>query len=150
MTTIAVRIGERRGEIAADRRLNEGGSHTPVRKIVQHADTELGPLVFAGTGHWGGIQRLTRWVLTGRRGHMPPCNKASLLVVLKRNRQVEEWERIGGLLVRTVIERSYHAIGSGAAEARGAMYVGASARRAILAAASNDKMTGDGVDVVRF
>ena len=81
---------------------------------------------------------------------MPRMKSSAVMVVVIRSGQVEEWESVDGRLVRCVIERRFHAIGTGSDAARGALYVGASARRAVLAAATVDKSTGDGVDVIRF
>jgi hypothetical protein len=150
MTTIAARLGERRGEVAADRRLSVGTKHDPTHKIVRVTDRELGPIIVGASGDWNSVLKARKWIERGRRGRMPSTAVCTLMVVVLSERRLEEWESQSGTLIRTALARSYHAIGSGASEAKAAMYVGASPRRAIFAAASVDLATGDGVDVVRF
>lgn len=144
MTTIAYRFPQ----FAADRQITDGSRKSSVEKLHRFRDPELGNCIFGGAGDWRAVKRFVRWLQSGRKGRCPNTSQISTLVVIRRTGKAEMWESDNGRLMRTEIAQPYTAIGSGTDHALGAMHLGASARRAVRAAAEHDTLTGKGIQVI--
>ncbi len=136
MTTICYRDGV----LAADTLVTEGRSRSGfTSKIVR------GPTAVAGAaGTMSDCLAFYKWVEGGCQGRPPQSENAGGLLI-EASGQVFEWEGGPSLVSFTA---PFHAIGSGAQFARGAMAHGPSAEEAGKAAALLDLHTGGDTHVL--
>lgn len=141
MTTIAAT----RGVIAADRRCDKGGEYAQVSapKLRRY-----GSLIVGVAGDYTKMMRFFEWVAGGMRGRAPATRGIEILAA--EGGQLQDWDVVNGVLVRTPVEGSYAAIGSGEDVAKGAMYAGAGAVTAVLAAIEHDPKSGNGYISMRY
>lgn len=120
MTVIAASVAE--GLMAADSLCldNDQESWFPTRKIVRVRDMLVGCAGDAADG-----PPLVEW-LRKKRGEAPPVSDGTTLLILAPGKLMT-WTRHEGFFV---IERGWHAIGSGGAHAQVAMLAGCGVKQA--------------------
>lgn len=138
MTTIAYRDGS----LAADTLINSNGDRIGYTQKIGRAKG----LLYGASGSTAWCWNFRSWVAEGARGAFPrPPENAGGFIVLPNNDlivfHVEGMERRTGL--------PFHADGSGADYALGAMQVGATAEQAVAAAMAWDAKTGGEITVIR-
>lgn len=131
--------------LAADKQTSFGGSGFAITKLGRTKD-----LLFGCSGNGAMCRQMSKWVLDGRHPEQLPVGfsdgSADVLVV----------ERGGKVLLYsvgplpTIIEETKFAIGSGMDFALGALYAGANAYHAVLAANRYSNSCGMGVDTLVF
>ena len=121
MTTIAADCRGGQCKLASDSRTTYGGQWFPCTKVVKIEDYMI---AFAGSS--GDIEQVTQWLRDGRAGKKPKNLECDALIV--RNGCLF---LLDGNLIETLIERGFHALGSGGDAALGAMMAGASVERAV-------------------
>ena len=137
MTTIAYR----RGVIAADGFAVEGNAIV-ARRVAKIG--RLGKLLFGAAGELAFCWAFRSWIREGARGEPPVAdNGSSGLIVLP-----DGWLFTVATPGLELTRSPFHAIGSGATFAMGAMQVGATAEQAVRAAAALDVYTGGRVLVL--
>ena len=141
MTTIAYRDGV----LAADSIISVGGSlgsHTD--KIARRADGHMA----GGAGTCAYWQRFCTWFMAGENGDPPEAKvSADFLdrgVIFRPDGSFEVFEPEG----MSVQRGNYYAMGSGRAEALGAMFAGADAPTAVRAGIEHDSNSGGSVMVL--
>jgi hypothetical protein len=143
MTTIAFH----RGQVAADTGLTARGSR--LGHVCKLKRNLVGDVAGAsGCATWAAAFR--KWFATGEQGPPPEIkrdpqnNDEAKGVVFRADGTIEVYESPG----MHTLEAPFYAIGSGAAEARGAMHVGANAELAVRAAMALDESTYGDVTVL--
>lgn len=142
MTTIAYRSGV----MAADTGMSSGGGRVGfTQKIARTLDGHL----VAAAGSAAYAHAFKQWALGGEVGDPPKAksdgNYCDRGLIVRATGQIEVYEE-GGMFP---VEASYVAMGSGAAEARGAMFCGATAEQAVRAAIEHDDGTFGDITVLR-
>jgi hypothetical protein len=141
MTTIAWK----NGVIAADRQL---AGWQMVNKLFRLKDGS----VVGGAGYFDDVHEIARWLDAGaKEATRPPLtegpdNTSDVIVATPDGKAywlTWPWLR------RVEVLDGCIAVGSGAKAALGAMYAGASAKRAVEIACRLDESTGKGVNVIR-
>lgn len=136
MTTIAADF--RSGVMVSDSRTSIGSAWVPSTK-VQRINGEL--IGCAGTV--SDIQRWQKWYQGGKRGARPKCEDFCALV-LRKDGLFYIYDGGHELL----IERGFHAVGSGGDAANGALLAGVDAHKAVEIACQVD--SGSGGDICVF
>lgn len=142
MTTVAFR----NGVIAADTSMTVGDARVGrMRKVVRAPNGDLA----GASGSASFAHAFREWVKNGGDGPAPEAKSDQHYFdrgfIARRNGAIEVFEPGGSFLV----EAEYYAIGSGAAEARGAMFAGADAVTAVRAAMAHDTYTGGDITVIK-
>lgn len=142
MTTIVYRDGV----LASDAGVARAG--TRLGSMVKIARDSAGRLA-AGVGFAGGVQSFLTWFRDGAEGEPPICDSED---------ETEFWRGVvfypdGSALYfergdRYMVQAPYHALGTGADIALGALYMGASADDAVRAAMAFDEATFGQVHVL--
>lgn len=142
MTTIAYRDGA----IAADTSTCAGGSM--VGRVVKIARNATGDLAGAAGDAWY-CRAFLAWFEGGEKGSVPEGKSEhdgfDRGCIFRRDGSIEVYEP-RGMFTMTA---PYYALGSGKAEALGAMFAGADAEIAVRAAVEHDPHTGGDVVVLR-
>ncbi len=133
MTTIAVRGRT----LAADTIATCNGTPARVNKIL-----DLGDRVFGVAGNYVDALMFLEWVKNPKRAKKPKDDAEFVAVELRADGSIWEW---GPDLFPFRVEEEYYAIGSGQDVARGAMYMGATAEKAVEAAIRWDVNSGGAV-----
>jgi hypothetical protein len=130
------------GTLAADRRVTIGGSicGDSYRKVFTTPDGWLG----AWAGGVAAGNEFEAWAKTDRKTK-PPTGECIGILVTPKGRVVEYED---GLRIPNPRRSKFHAWGSGAPAALGALHAGADPRKAVLIAQKVDSASGGGVDVV--
>jgi ATP-dependent protease HslVU (ClpYQ) peptidase subunit len=139
MTVIAASVAE--GRIAADRWCFDGDEHYPMKKLHRIRGMLVG---FAGD--IAAIERIRLWMRAGSIEADRPITGNATALILTRDRLCT-WDVTNGL---SVMERGWHAIGSGGACAQAAMLAGADVRRAVQITNGIHNFSGGGVSVYSF
>lgn len=135
MTTIVA--DARAGVMVADSRCTIGGSWVPSTKVERFQAELIGC-----AGSEPDIQRWRKWYLAGKRGARPKCEDFNA-IILRADGVYIAWD--GGH--EMLIERGYHAIGSGSDAAQGALMAGADAKGAVEIACFIDAGSGGDIRV---
>lgn len=142
MTTIAYRDGV----LAADTIMTSGGVLIgECAKIVRRADGDMA----GGAGDATFLAAFRDWFMGGETEPLPELKEGDTWMdraaVFRRDGWIEVFEPRGKFDVRA----RYYAMGSGKEAALGAMFAGADAVTAVMAAIEHDPHTGGGVTVLR-
>lgn len=125
------------GVLVAESRTTIGATWVPCTKVERVKGELIGC-----AGSEPDIQRWRKWYLGGQRGVRPKCENFGALIL-----------RDTGLFYvcdgghELLIERGYHAVGSGEHAALGAMMAGADARKAVEIACQIDTASGGDICV---
>ncbi|WP_316200933.1 MULTISPECIES: hypothetical protein [unclassified Bradyrhizobium] len=122
MTTLAYR----NGVLAADTRMIQGSAIIGnVIKIVRRDDGCMA----GGAGDCAWVQGFHRWFLDGEQGDHPTVDDHAKGMIVRPDKTVEMYEQ-GGMLK---FKPAFAAMGSGKEFALGAMWMGATAEKAVRA-----------------
>lgn len=135
MTTIAA--DAKRGLMACDSMTSTGDAWWPSTKVYRVGDALIG-----GAGEVAAIRSFVQWYADGQRTPKPKIADTFCALELSKD-GVFYW---AANLQPSLIERGFHAIGSGGNAALGAMLAGANVKRAVEIATQVD--TGSGGEVV--
>jgi hypothetical protein len=147
MTTVVYRAGELAADSCQTEESSEGGSRQyQCRKLYQCRDVKEGyarkfTIGFAGGSGW---RMFLDWVRAGADWANPPEFSKShdfSAIVVEQHDMVQKRYTIDCNMEPEPIVEEYHAIGSGAKCAFGALDMGASAERAVAIAAGRDPYT---------
>lgn len=130
--------------MAADQRCHTGDliavSGPKIRKF--------GAMVVGIAGDYAAAVRFFDWIERGMRGRVPATRDLEILV--GEAGKLEDWHALNGKLIRAPITAPFAAIGSGQDIAKGAMYAGAGAVKAVRAAIEFDPKSGNGILSLRY
>lgn len=131
--------------LAADRLCNASGTKERVHKIFRCAR-----FLYGGCGPTGEVMEVAHWLRSGAAWkEAPEFSEAEVRGVAVRVGKSPKAFLVCGKTARLMpIAERFFAAGSGRDAARAALFMGASARDAVLIAAKVDLCTGLGVDVV--
>ena len=101
----------------------------------------------AGTGELNRIERFRRWVNAGMRGDAPDMADGSRGIIIEADGRAREFEGVGELLTAIA---PFYAWGSGMGPALGALYMGATAERAVEVAMLVDINSGGPVQSLKL
>jgi hypothetical protein len=140
MTTLAYR----NGVLASDSACQCGGWRQPgaIEKIWR-----IKKRLVSGTGDVNRIARFCRWVEAGMKGDAPEMGEESRGIVIEPSGRVREFEATGEI---SLIEAPFYAWGSGMPPALGALYMGATAERAVEIAILVDPNSDGATQVFRL
>jgi hypothetical protein len=142
-------IAYRDGVLAADSLatdVNYDGRCGMVMKIARSPDGEIG----GASGGGGDSALFVRWLQDGMQEKddiWPLDDKETEAFVVERNKRVVYFNRWGK---RDTIKAPFHAIGSGAPYALGAMAVGATAEEAVAAAIKLSVWCGGRIQILKL
>lgn len=136
MTTIVASVKE--GVMVSDSRCTGGETWVPMTKVLR-----IGDGLFGFAGSINERDKWLKWHRSGRRGARPKLENFVALH-LKPDGLYE----ISADGLEMLIERGFHAVGSGGAAALGAMLAGSEAKKAVEIACQID--TGSGGDICVF
>ena len=140
MTTIVYRDGVLASDSQCQAsRSRQPGSLTKIWRIK-------GRLV-AGCGKSTHIERFRKWVETGMRGQAPDMGDESSGIVIEPDGRVREFEECGEI---TTLTAPFYAWGTGMPAALGALYMGATAERAVEVAMLVDINSGGPVQSLKL
>lgn len=139
MTVIAASIAE--GRIAADRWCFDGEEHYPMKKVHRIRGALVG---FAGD--LAAIAAIRAWMRAGSVAQDAPKTGNATALILAPGKLCT-WDVTNGYVV---MERGWHAIGSGGACAQAAMMAGADVRRAVQITNGVHNFCGGGVSVFKL
>ena len=137
-------ITYRDGVMAADRLVTTvhdltAGTRTKVYKV--------NGWLAGGTGLSEDCAAFVGWIAQGLPQERPKLESQFVGIAVSPNGSVHNYN---GALVDFALEAPYYAIGSGDAVAMGAMFAGANAQQAALAACAHNPFCGGGVDVIEL
>ncbi len=138
MTTIAANFKD--GIMVSDSRCTCGGTWVPTTKIYR-----IGEELIGIAGNVLDEQKWLKWARTGKKGPRPKL-EAFTAIVLRPDGVYE----IDGTGVELLIERGFHAIGSGGAPAIAVMIAGQSVEEAVRIACMVDAGSGGDLQVQRL
>jgi ATP-dependent protease HslVU (ClpYQ) peptidase subunit len=132
LTTIAADARGGRLVICADSRVTSGDMWHPATKLFRCGDELVG--CAGNVKEW---QKWLQWHRDGRKRPRPKMEEIAILIV----RRDGVYEHCGNGL-EIMLERQYHAVGTGAHAALGAMMAGADVRSAVHIACQIDVHSG--------
>jgi hypothetical protein len=139
MTTVVFRDGC----LAADSQCSASGWRQPgsLTKIWR-----VKKRLVSGTGNVSRMHAFLRWVDAGMKGEAPSMGDDSNGIVIDPDGTVHEYEAAGEIIAQA----PFYAWGSGMPPALAALYMGASAERAVEIAMLVDPRTGGAVQSLRI
>jgi ATP-dependent protease HslVU (ClpYQ) peptidase subunit len=135
MTTIAADCRGDRMVMCSESRVTSGDMWHPATKMFRIGDEIVGCA--------GNVKEWTRWLQWHRDGRKRPRPKTEEVAILILRKDGVYEHCANGLEIR--IERQYHAVGSGAHSALGAMMAGADVRSAVHIACHIDIHSGGAI-----
>lgn len=135
MTTIAA--DHRSGVMVSDSRCVEGGTWFPCTKVFR-----IGAELVGCAGDVNEWQQWLKWYRAGRKGAMPKLTEFSALIL-----RSEGLYGFGDDGCEMLMERGFHAVGSGHHAALAALILGHDAKAAVEVACEVDSGTGGEIRV---
>ena len=135
MTTIVA--DARTGTMVSESKVTAGDVWFPATKIVRHKDELIG---CAGEAHME--EAWLNWYQNGRKGK-PPSDEDLAILILRKTGLIY----VDTNSTEILVTRAFHAIGSGAPAALGAMLSGKSAEEAVAIAILVDPNSGGDIQV---
>jgi len=140
MTTLVYRDGV----LAADGQSQCSGWRQP--GMMEKVWKVEGRLIGAA-GDSNRVERFRRWAMAGGVGECPEMGDGSVGVIVEQDGRVREFESVGELQPS---HAPFYAWGSGMPAALAALYMGATAERAVEIAILVDSSSGGNVQTVRL
>lgn len=133
------------GVLAADRRITQGGEIVgdTYKKVFRTQDGWIG--AWCGTVTDG--YAFAEWAINTTREDMPPRGDYVGILINPKGK-VFEFEH--GKPLPATRRRKFYTLGSGGTAALGALYAGASVKKAVQVAQKIDSASGGGVDVIEL